>query len=420
MAGESDKNNPWAICRASVGDDRDRLEACVLDYKKKHGMPIEMTEASWLEKAKVASFGELRDVEIATTGIFGGDEITEGDLENVKRNFDEFGKATIQPPLVPGHDESHPFLKNSGLPAFGWTKSVETRRRPDGRMSLFATIDHVPEMVRKAVERKLYKRISPAFYVNYHHEGKPRGMTLRHIGLLGAEIPEMKTLADVLAYIEPPSGELVFLGMEGESPMNTPVQTVKLEDLTKIQEAMKQLQDQNAQIVTQLTESRNSIKTLQDENVSLKKKNDELVQANARGEIEKRRASVEAFCETMKRDGRLLPAWEEAGIRKFMETLDDASVIKFSEKSGDETPLSFMKRLLSSMPNVVKFEELAKANPDILSAQGAGRSSPGVKNEKLNAAAKQYQEEMAKANKMVTFGEAVRFVSKKNPNLVEA
>ena len=42
------KNNPWAICTASVGrDDKDKYEACVMDVKKKMGVSESITEAEY-------------------------------------------------------------------------------------------------------------------------------------------------------------------------------------------------------------------------------------------------------------------------------------------------------------------------------------------------------------------------------------
>jgi hypothetical protein len=37
---EGPKNNPWAICNKSVGqDDKEKFERCVLKVKEKHGTP---------------------------------------------------------------------------------------------------------------------------------------------------------------------------------------------------------------------------------------------------------------------------------------------------------------------------------------------------------------------------------------------
>lgn len=48
---EAKKNNPWAICTASVGrEDKDKYEACVMDVKKQKGIEESMTEEGWMEE----------------------------------------------------------------------------------------------------------------------------------------------------------------------------------------------------------------------------------------------------------------------------------------------------------------------------------------------------------------------------------
>jgi len=44
MTEEKTKNNPWAICTASVGRDSDKYEACVKDVKKEKGIDETITE----------------------------------------------------------------------------------------------------------------------------------------------------------------------------------------------------------------------------------------------------------------------------------------------------------------------------------------------------------------------------------------
>ena len=45
---EETKNNPWAICTASVGrEDKVKYERCVMDIKKQHGISETMTEADY-------------------------------------------------------------------------------------------------------------------------------------------------------------------------------------------------------------------------------------------------------------------------------------------------------------------------------------------------------------------------------------
>lgn len=46
---EKSKNNPWAICTASVGrDDKEKYERCVMDVKKEKGIKEELTESEYM------------------------------------------------------------------------------------------------------------------------------------------------------------------------------------------------------------------------------------------------------------------------------------------------------------------------------------------------------------------------------------
>jgi len=69
---------------------------------------------------------------------------------------------------------------------------------------------------------------------------------------------------------------------------------------------------------------------------------------------------VTAFCESLKKDGKLLPAWEGMGLITFMEGLAESEdEIEFAE-GKKETQSEFFQRFLSELPKVVEFAEIAK------------------------------------------------------------
>lgn len=76
---------------------------------------------------------------------------------------------------------------------------------------------------------------------------------------------------------------------------------------------------------------------------------------------------IHAFCEGLKNEGKLLPAWQEMGLEKFLMELPSEKSFKFSEgaEAKEQTPLAFMQSLLTKLPEVVKFSELAgKGGPE--------------------------------------------------------
>jgi len=103
----------------------------------------------------------------------------------------------VQPPVCLAHDEAHPLMVESGLPALGWG----ARLRMKGS-KLLASFRQVPAKVADLIRQGAYKRISASWWPDGAQagvagaEGKP---VIRHFSLLGADIPRIKTLADVQA-----------------------------------------------------------------------------------------------------------------------------------------------------------------------------------------------------------------------------
>lgn len=71
---EEGKDNPWAICTASVGrEDKDKYEACVMDVKKEKGIAESITENEYCG-AEEEEEVELTEVEKAVEEMLTGDQ----------------------------------------------------------------------------------------------------------------------------------------------------------------------------------------------------------------------------------------------------------------------------------------------------------------------------------------------------------
>ena len=104
-------------------------------------------------------------------------------------------------PVVPGHDEAHPILKASGLPAFGWGQSL-AKKAVEGGVKIIARVSQIPAKVADLLQKGAWKRVSGAFWLDGGKAGFAAAggrAVLRHIGLLGADVPQIKTLDDVKA-----------------------------------------------------------------------------------------------------------------------------------------------------------------------------------------------------------------------------
>lgn len=74
-----------------------------------------------------------------------------------------------------------------------------------------------------------------------------------------------------------------------------------------------------------------------------------------------KRANFEAFKESLRAQGRLVPAMEEKGLLDdFVDALDHTSVRKFGE--GKKTQFDMFREILGMVPRVVKFGETMKSS----------------------------------------------------------
>jgi hypothetical protein len=91
-----------------------------------------------------------------------------------------FSTGVHEPPLVIGHPKDD-------APAYGWVDQLRKSAK-SGRAVLEARFKQIPDEVKALVQAGRFKKRSAAFY------GDGR---LRHVGLLGAQPPAVKGLADV-------------------------------------------------------------------------------------------------------------------------------------------------------------------------------------------------------------------------------
>lgn len=69
---------------------------------------------------------------------------------------------------------------------------------------------------------------------------------------------------------------------------------------------------------------------------------------------------IKEFVEKLKKDGKIIPAWDDAGMSKFMESLNDASEqVEFADGKKN-SKLNWFKEFIISLGKQINFEELAK------------------------------------------------------------
>jgi hypothetical protein len=179
---------------------------------------------------------EVRRVEVFAAGTHRGRVYSESDLDELVANFDKFGPTglkLITPPTVLGHEEDQEFLERSDLPAAG----VVSRLWREGP-KLYADFADVPEPVAGLINARAYRKVSIEHYDRERPFDAGDGrkfsdLILRRVALLGAEVPQVKALADLpiavfsyadreVAVFKAPEGGAVFAFAEAR-PVSDPL-----------------------------------------------------------------------------------------------------------------------------------------------------------------------------------------------------
>ncbi len=342
-------------------------------------------------REKIMKYGELSEVEIFATGNHQGRNYSESDLDEIVTNFSKLG-GELKPPMVLGHDEKQEILTNSGLPSLGWAKHLEKKSKGNGEFSIVARLDEVPELARLAVEKGAYKRISSEIYEDFSDKsGKTHGLALRRIALLGADVPEVKTLQDVISLAEEKTNKVIWVHNE---PVSGGIMKTKEESVHRTDPAV-------------LAE----IKLLKETNAGL-------VKAHAETAHKAHVASISSFCDELKREGKFLPRFEDQGIQSFMENLDPNTVVKFGEAKDSKkmSSLAFFKELMTGLPVLISLKEETVDNVETIAIEKGAQGS-GIESVSLDRATKDFMEKSAKGGKVLSYSEALSEVSRANPGL---
>jgi len=130
----------------------------------------------------------------------------------------------------------------------------------------------------------------------------------------------------------------------------------------------------------------------------------EFAEQQKQSRIEQRKGEIKNYCEQLKKEGRLLPAWEKLGLQEFMLNLDGEEVIEFAAETK-VSRFDWFKGFMEELPKVINFSEIATRDTNV------GGGSAGEKLEKL------VKEKMEKNDKL-NYSQAFSLVQKEHPDLV--
>lgn len=135
---------------------------------------------------------ELKGVEIFGEGTWNGNDITGDMLTNIVAAFNAT-KDFVKPVLKLGHNNSQELLQKDGLPAAGWVSNVYIRGK-----KLLADFIDIPDKIYELIKRKAYRKVSVEIFSGYSFDGKIYPNLLGAVALLGADLPAVMTLSDIL------------------------------------------------------------------------------------------------------------------------------------------------------------------------------------------------------------------------------
>lgn len=270
----------------------------------------------------VKSHSELRDIEVFSTGLYKGINWTEADLDNMVTNYHAL-KDYIKPVLKIAHQNK--MHQVDGQPSLGWASELKRIGN-----KLVATFADVPEMIRKAINKKLYKRVSSEVYSDLNIGGKKYKRVLSGVGLLGADIPVVKNLKDIEVFFADNNQTADIYCMDvNNGVIMTTEETDMSEELKKsFDERLKLLQENHAAQLKKFSEDKDAAIAAKDAEIA------EMKAAEAKKESENKIAELKAFCETTVKAGKMVPAARDILIK-------DIDKMEFAE--GQDLSISFDK-----------------------------------------------------------------------------
>jgi hypothetical protein len=268
-------------------------------------------------------------MEIMAIGKWNGFKFDTNRLKTIAKNF----KKLIEVHSVPlkiGHAEDQiGNTKSEYQHALGWADDVWVTAAG----KLMAKFIDVPEVVYKAVQKKLYRKVSVELDFDVKYKGKDLGDVLSGVALLGADIPAVNTINDLQAFFSD-SGNIagsrkasfctIETDYEHEEDKTMPISK---EDFEKLQSQMNTLSTNFATQQVQLTELSAENTTLKAENAQFKKDEETRKENEKKEKIKFARESATKILDDGVKEKHITPA-ERENFSKMLQIEDDEAVQK--------------------------------------------------------------------------------------------
>ena len=249
--------------------------------------------------------------------------------EDVRQIAEDYDPSRHEAPVTLDHRQDGP--------AYGWVEGL----RCAGEV-LVARLKDLHESLVEWVRRGAFKKRSIELYRSFGPTGRPY---LRALSFLGACPPEVKGLADPV--FSEDEGERVVVEFEGSPAAGEGQPTTRF---VEPDSGVHSGDDRTAEAAFA------EVEALREEKTRLAAELD-------KERTDRRRAELERFCEEGRRSGRILPAWETAGLVEFMLSLEDGEPRIDAGGERRQTPLEWFRAFVRSLRPQVELGEVAPAKP---------------------------------------------------------
>lgn len=318
-------------------------------------------------------------IEIFRAGKYPQGEFTEADLAETARIYDPAAHAA---PACVGHPASN-------LPAYGWVKALQAQAS-----KLMAQFRDVGEGFSDLVLKGAYPKRSAAFY-----KTPAGGWYLRHVGFLGAAPPQIKGLADVVAFAD--QAEIIEIEFEDAPPAGA--DNISQEGGNEMTDAEKELQEELRQAREARAAAEMKLADAEAEKTQFAERERTFAEENAKLKADVRKAGIAARLDKLQSAGKLTPGVRALGLAEFLSGLDASTEIQFAEEVK-VSQAEFVFRMLEALPKQIEFGEQFSAG-----APAAADTDTNA----IAARAVEYQINAAKTGRVVSCTDAVAAVTKK-------
>lgn len=331
---------------------------------------------------------DLPNQEIFAVGKWNGENFNISDLVDIVSASKEL-EGKIKPFLKLGHSDEQTLIHNDELPSAGWVQNI----RLVGE-KIIADFVKIPKKIGDLIQAGAYRQKSVEIWNNVEFGGKRYPRVLSAVALLGAVIPAVSTLNDLVAMFHLDFAknsdsdirryEITENGVE----MTEKEMTEMKAQLSEAESALKAEQKKVSEFSADIAKKESEFNDLKRTNEILTKELNDLKQ-------ERRNFELAAKVDNLLLTNKILPAQKDA-LLNILKNIPSEK--KFAQEGVE----------VSVEEAILKFASLGDTK---LNMDGQTKAGEKVNADDLDARAQAYEKE----NK-VSYKEALRAVSVKKEN----